>query len=516
MRIQNSLRNIIFGVSGQLMSALMGIVVRTVIIYTLGIDYVGIEGLFSSILMMLSLTNLGFETAIIYSLYKPLAENDYCKIRSLMNLYKKAYRIVGIIVLLIGVSLLPFLPYLMNGSTSINNINLIYLLFIFNSVSSYYFVYKQSIIIADQQSHIISKIHSVFIIMSNLIQIILLLCFHNFILVLTIQILFRIIENVYIGNKANKLYPFLNVKNDDKLSLEDRKDFFGNLYALLLYRISGVVINGTDNIIISKFMGLSWVGIYSNYLLILSTISTFLGYIFYSITASIGNFNVKETSEKKYFVFRVLSFASFWIYGLCVISLWSLINPFITIWLGSQYVLNKYIVFAILLNFFTTGMQTASTSFRETTGLFKKGKYRPIIAALINLVVSIILVQKIGIAGVLWGTIISRLCTYFWYDPYVIFKYVFQASVKKYFIRYISFLLCVVLCAIVTDTLGNVIYYSKVVNFIIRGILCLIIPNLVFFIVFRKFAEFKYLMNIVRQLANKSNSKIFSKKAYNI
>ncbi|MGG5738343.1 MULTISPECIES: lipopolysaccharide biosynthesis protein [Bacillus cereus group] len=503
MRIQNSLKNILFGLSGQLLSIGMGFVVRTVFIYTLGVEYLGVDGLFTSILIMFSLANLGFDTAIIYSLYKPLAENDIYKIQALMNLYQKAYRLIGLIVLLLGLSLLPFLPYITNAHTTIENINMIYLLFLVSSVSSYYFVYKQSIIIADQRNHVISKIHSIFTIISHSLQIFLLVAISNYILVLIVQLVLRIIENIYIANTANKLYPYLQGKNNAKLSKEDRKLFFENLYALLLYKISGVVINGTDNIVISKFIGIIWVGVYSNYLLILNTLNTLLGYFFYSVTASVGNLNAKEDAEKKYFIFRVMNFANFWIYGFCTVCLWNLMNPFITLWLGKDYVFNKYIIFAIILNFFTAGMQNAATTFRETTGLFKKGKYRPIIAAVINIVVSIILAKHIGIAGVFLGTIISRLCTYFWYDPYIIFNLVFKKSVKLYFARYGLFVVLVLVAVIITDILGNIFNNSIVSNMVIRSILCLVIPNTIFFMVFRKSEEFEYLINVFKTLTNK-------------
>ncbi|PFE56421.1 sugar translocase, partial [Bacillus cereus] len=264
-----------------------------------------------------------------------------------------------------------------------------------------------------------------------------------------------------------------------------------------------VVINGTDNIVISKFVGIIWVGMYSNYLLILNTLNTLLGYFFYSITASVGNLNVKEDAEKKHFIFRVINFANFWIYGFCTVCLWNLMNPFITLWLGENYVFNKYIIFAIILNFFTAGMQNAATTFRETTGLFKKGKYRPIIAAVINIVVSIILAKHIGIAGVFFGTIISRLCTYFWYDPYIIYNLVFKKSVKLYFARYGLFIVLVLVAVIITDILGNIFNNSMVINMVIRSVLCLVIPNVIFLLVFRKTKEFEYLINVFKTFTNK-------------
>lgn len=518
MRIQNSVMNIFFGISGQLISIIMSFSVRTVFIYTLGIEYLGVDGLFTSILMMLSLANLGFDTAMIYSLYKPLAEKNQFKIQALMNLYRKAYRLIGIIVLLIGLLLIPFLSDLMNGTTNIENIHIIYILFLINSAASYFFIYKQSVIIADQRNYIISKIHSVYIILSNIIQILILITVESYIAVLSVQVIFRIVENIHIAKMSGKLYPFLIEKNNSKLSKRERKDFFANLYSLMLYKISGVVINGTDNIIISFYIGITAVGVYSNYLLIIATLSTFLGYIFYSVTASVGNLIVTEGSEKKYFIFRVINFSNFWIYGFCVVSLWNLINPFITLWLGEQYIFNKFVVFAIILNFYTTGMQNASTTFRETTGLFKKGKYRPIVAAGINIAFSIILAKQIGIAGIFLGTVISRLCTYFWYDPYIIFKYVFQKPVKVHFIKYILFTFIVLIASLITDLIAsNIIFHYPLVNFVVRGILCIIIPNLIVYIFFRKTEEFIYLMTIIKQITNKIFNKVMLKNnSYNV
>ncbi|PJN91801.1 lipopolysaccharide biosynthesis protein [Bacillus sp. mrc49] len=510
MRIQNSLKNIFFGLTGQFISVFMGFAVRTALIYTLGIEYTGIDGLFSSILIMLSLANLGFDTAIIYSLYKPLANKDIQKIKALMNLYQKAYRMIGLIVFLLGMMLLPFIPNLLHDGKAVDHLNIIYLLFLVNSVSSYYFVYKQAIIIADQKSYIISKIHNYFIITSNIIQILILLITKNYILLLSFQVVIRIIENVYVVKKVHTLYPYMKEKNDVHLNREEKKEFYKNLYALFLYKVSGVVINGTDNIIISKYVGIIQVGIYSNYLLIISTLSTFISHIFYSLNSSVGNLVVTEDVEKKYFLFRVIHFANFWIYGLCTLLIWNLINPFIIIWLGEQYIFNKFILLSILLNFLTAGMQNASTTYRQTTGLFNKGKYRPIIAAVINIVVSVILVQFIGISGVFIGTVISRLCTYFWYDPFIIFKYVFKRPVIGYFMRYVTYLMLIIISILITETIYSGLHSN--INIIYGTIISLFIPNLLFYMVFRKSEEFIYISNIVWSLLKKRKNKIVEEK----
>ncbi|MGE6934863.1 lipopolysaccharide biosynthesis protein [Peribacillus muralis] len=510
MRIQNSIKNIFFGLTGQFISVFMGFAVRTALIYTLGIEYTGIDGLFTSILIMLSLANLGFDTAIIYSLYKPLASNDIQKIKAFMNLYQKAYRIIGLIVFLLGMILYPFIPNLIHDEQAVKHLNVIYLLFLVNSVSSYYFVYKQAIIIADQKSYIISKIHNHFIIISNIIQILILLITKNYILLLSFQVFIRIIENLYIVKKVHSLYPFIKEKNNVELNRKEKKVFYKNLYALFLYKVSGVVINGTDNIIIAKYVGIVQVGIYSNYLLIISTLSTFISHIFYSLNSSVGNLVVTEEIEKKYFLFRVIHFANFWIYGLCTVLIWNLINPFIIIWLGEEYIFNKLILFSILLNFLTTGMQNASTTYRETTGLFNKGKYRPIIAALINIIVSVILVQFIGISGVFIGTVISRLCTYFWYDPLIIYKYIFKRSVRGYFMKYVTYLMLIFISISMTEAIYSGLHSS--INIVFGTIISLFIPNLLFYIVFRKSEEFIYISKIVISLLKKRKNKIVEEK----
>lgn len=501
MRIKNSLINISFGLFGQLISILINFSMRTVFIQILGIEYLGLEGLFSGILMALSLANLGFDTAIIYSLYKPLAEKDKVKIQALMNLYSKAYKIVGLVILSSGLLLVPFLKYFINGETSVENISLIYLLFLLNTAVSYLFVYKQSILIADQKAYIISKVHIYFVIVSNVIQILLLLITKNYILILITQIIFRILENIYIVKITNKLYPYINVKNNSKLTSEDKKEFYKNLYSLFLYKISGVIINGTDNIIISKFINLTFVGLYSNYLLIISTISNLVSYVFHSLTASVGNLNVTGSVDKKFLIFRVVNFLSFWIFGVTSICLWIGLNPFITIWLGEKYILSDFVVFSILLNFYTMGLQNGPTMFRETTGLFRKGQYRPLFAAFLNLFFSIVLVKYIGLPGVFIGTVLSRLCIYFWYDPYIIYKNVFGKPLIAYFNRYLLNISLIMLLIWISSYLcSNINIGNQMMDFVIDSIISLVISNLILFLFFRKTEEFKYLLNIILSL----------------
>ncbi|MEG1254499.1 sugar translocase [Clostridium sp.] len=501
MRIQNSIKNIIFGLGGQLASTILAFITRTVFIYVLGAEYLGIDGLFTNVLSLLSLANLGFDSAIIFSLYKPLSDKNNVEIKGYIGIYSVVYKFVGTFVFFIGILLIPFLPYIISGELNIKeNLTVIYIMFLLNSSISYFYIYKQSILIANQQNYIISKVHTLFMLLSNVLQIVVLLISKNYLLMLGIQLICRVLENIYISKCADKEFPFLKDKKiEGKLSKEKKRSLYKNVYSMLLYKISGTVINSTDNIIISYFVGIFYVGIYSNYLLIISTLRTLLSYIFSSLKASVGNLMVSKDNEKKEFIYYEIFFLSFWIYGFLSICLFILLNDFITIWIGEKYVLDTFTVLIIIVNFYTEGMQNVSTTYRDTTGLFSVGKYRPIIAAIINIIVSIILAPKLKISGILLGTIISRVLVYFWFDPYVIHKYVFKKRIMSYFIEYIKKVFIIVATGNITFLVTKtIIVESLFLRFFINCGICILVPNVIFLTIFYKNKYFKYLNNIFR------------------
>lgn len=501
MRVKNSINNIIFGIGSQLTSSIVAFITRTVFIYTLGITYLGIEGLFTNVLSILSLANLGIESAIIFSLYEPLSKKNEVETKGYISFYGKVYKIVGIVILLVGLMLIPYLPNMINTNININeNITLIYVLFLLSSSISYMYIYKQSILIASQKTYLISKIHIYFILISNLLQVSILIIFKKYIPVLLVQLICRIVENIVISIRAEREFPFIKDRNiKGKLSLKKKKDLYKNVYSMLLYKISGTVINSTDNIVISSFIGVTYVGIYSNYLLIISTVRTFVSYIFSSITASVGNLIVSSENEKKEFMFNQILFTSFWIYGFCSISFYILFNDFISIWLkNDKYLLDSFSIFIIIVNFYTTGMQSAATMYRDTTGLFSIGKYRPIIASIINIIISIMLAPKLGISGVLLGTIISRLSVYFWFDPYVVNKYIFNKSSKSYFISYTKYTIITVLTGFITYLSTNITSgLSMYISFIFNLVICIILPNTIFMLIYRNSVYLQYIKNII-------------------
>lgn len=510
MRIINSIKNITFGIGSQITSTVLAFITRSIFVHSLGVEYLGINGLFSNILSILSLANLGFGSAIVFSLYRPIKENNLLEIKGYMNIYKKVYSFIGIFIFVIGLMLIPFLPRIINGEVNIKeNIILIYVLFLIDSSISYFYAYKQSILVASQKNYIISKIHMYIIVISNILQIGILLMYKEYLLVLGIQLLFRFIENRVISRYADKEFPFLIDKNiNGKLSETKLQELYKNVYSMFLYKISGTIINSTDNIVISYFIGVIPVAIYSNYLLVISTLNTFLSYIFSSITASVGDLVASNNDNKKKFIFDEIFFLSFWMYGFCSIGLYVLLNDFIYIWVGEEYILDKFTVIVLIINFYTAGMQSSSTTYRDTTGLFSIGKYRPIIAAILNLSISVILAPRFKIAGVILGTIVSRILVYFWFDPYVIHKYIFNESVKTYFLRYVKYSVLLLFTSYITEITANLIK-SKILfmNFTFKCTVCILVPNILFVVVFSKSEYFMYIVNILKSIISKKKTK---------
>lgn len=500
-RTENSIINSAMSIVTQVLTVVLNFAVKTVFIKMLNDEYLGVNGLFTNIITMLSLADLGIGIAIPYSLYKPLAKKDEHKINVLMNFYKKVYTIIGIAVLLIGLSLTPFLGLIIKDiPKNVPHLSLIYILFVIHSASSYFFVYKKFLIDSDQKGYITSRIIFTFSTLLSIIQIILLITTKNYILFLLSSIILVIIQNIYISSKANKLYPFIKNKTDEKLEKEDMEGIKKNVSSLFIYKVGTVIMNGTDNIIISKFIGLIIVGFYSNYVLIINSITTVLNQIFNAITSSIGNLVVTTNKKRSKEVYDNLNFANFWLYALFGVCIIVLINPFINIWIGKKYVMGFSIVFLLVLNFYVLGMQSVTNSFRNAYGLFWIAKYRPIIMVIINIVISVVLVQFIGIEGVLIGTLVSRLVTTAWLDPYIVHKYGFEISPKSYYIDYLKYLVIFIAISIILNYFVSMVAINNIFILILIAILVVISVNVILVLLFFKTSEFNYFYDKIKKI----------------
>lgn len=504
-RTENTINNIKTGFVVQIINKLMAFIVRTVFIHFLNSEYLGVNGLFSNILSILSFAELGIGTAIIFNMYKPIAENDRGKIKSLMQLYKKCYIAIGLFIFFAGLLVIPFMDFLITDVPNIKeNIIFIYLLFLIDTASSYFFTYKKSIITAYQKQSIINNFDSIFYFIKSMIQILLLIITHNYILYLSTQIICTIIENIILSAKANKMYPFLKDKNIQKLEKKETSKIFSNVKSLAVYQFGSVIMNGTDNILISSLINIKMVGLVSNYTLIITSLKSILTSGLNGITASIGNLNATANITKKEDIFYQLLLAYYLIYSFCTISLIILLNNFIYIWIGKLYVLPIVVIIALAVSFFIEGLRSPAFMYRTTLGLFEKSKVTPYIGAISNIILSIVFCKLWGLPGIFIATSVAQLISYYWIDAYLIHKYEFKSSVRKFFkktsVYFLSFTLELVLCMVISCLIPG----ESIISLICRLLVVIIVPNIMNIILFSRLSEFKSLYN--RFLAKKIKS----------
>lgn len=499
MRVKASINNILFNLVGSITNSLLMFISRTVFINILGTTYLGVNGLLTNVLSMLSLTELGIGTAISFSLYKPIAEKDEKKVISIMAFYKKAYRYIGLFVIISGLIIMPFLKYIIKDYNVINNLYIIYLLYLINTAYTYFFTYKRTLIIADQKGYKLVPFTTIFRIITIIAQIIILFLTKSFILYLIVQLITSLLENIVVNKYIDKKYPILSNKAE-KIEEKELKVIVKNIKAMMLHKIGDFCINSTDNMVISAFVNITAVGIYSNYLMIINTINQFVMIFFNSLTASLGNLIAKESKEKSFEIFNIIDFMGFWIYGFVAVCFYNLMNPFITLWIGPQNLLEKGIVIVVILNYYLTGMRVSVATVKGAAGLYNDDKYVPIIQSIINLVISIILVQRIGLLGVFIGTLISSILPC-WYRPMLIYKKIFKVSSWIYFIRYFKYFSIVVINIIITSLLINLTCSTlNIFTFIIMMLISIIVPNLIILALFWRCEEFKYLLSIATNI----------------
>lgn len=452
-RTTNTIYNFVTSIGAELVSIIMKFIVRTVFINTLGKSYLGIGSLFSNILSMLSLVDLGVGSAILFKLYDPLARRDEGRIRVLMKFYRTAYRVIGLAVAAIGVCLIPFLPALIKDIDKLNSLGLnatiIFLLYLFKSVSSYlFFAYRSAIIKADQKTYILQIVGYFFTVLTGVLQIVSLLVHPNFVLYICIGFVDTIIKNIVFAIISDRMYPFLKEKTEERMSREEVKGIFKDCGALFLYKINRVVVKATDNIVLSAFMGLETVGLYSNYYIFYTTIKTMFTRIFNSVAHSIGNLHATSRTDKEYKVFEAVMLVAAVLGGTAFVGIFACADEFVEVWIGSEWVLPQPFSLLMGLELFTLAVRAGLTRFRTAMGLFQQAKFRPVASMLINIVVSVALVNVWGICGVLVGTIASDWLTYMWFDPIVIHKYGFKGEfpVKTYFLKCMTyFVVCCIM-----------------------------------------------------------------------
>lgn len=501
-RTKNVLHSTVAGIMVKCITMILNFILKTIFIKMLGIQYTGVAGLFTDILTILSFAELGIGTAITYALYKPVAEQDERQIAKLMSFYKSAYRMVATVVLIGGMLLFPFLDVLVKDVPDIReDIRIIYLLYLFNTTCSYLLIYKSSILIAKQKKYVISRIEGTMTVTRMLTECVMLLIFRQFLLYLVMDIFFTILQNYLIGKKASGEYSENQLYKSERLSKSEKKIIFADIGALAMYQISGAVLTGTDSIVISALLGTSLVGYLSYYKMIMNQITAFMQQFFTAANASVGNMAVQENGERQHELFCGLNFAVFWMTSVCSICLYILLNPFVEIWLGKDYVLGKEIVLVLVLDFYVTNMIRTVALFRTSNGLFIQGKYRPVIMAVLNVVLSVVLAYSWGLFGVLAATVFSRVLTQVWYDPWLTYREVFHVHTSQYFCKYVGFFLTTVLSALIVEVLiKHLMIQNGWIDLLVKMFICLIVSNGLIILIWHQTKDYQECMERIKNI----------------
>lgn len=490
-RTHNAIKNITYNIGYQLLMLVLGFVNRTIFIHFLSVEYLGIQAIFKDILTLLSMADLGLTTAMTYSLYRPLAKEDKNHISGLIQFYKKLCNIIALAILVIGIGLIPFLGYIVNLDKEIPHLILYYVLYLLNTVASYIVVYKTVILVADQKGYITAKYGSIFNILQNIFLALFLWLTHDFLIYLIIQVLFTYVYNIVVSRVASSKYPYIN--NKVILKKDETRKIFNNIKSVFIYKSSGVLISATDNTIISIIIGTATVGLYSNYMLIVTKVISLFTTVFNSLTSSLGNLIVEEGEEKRYQVFRILQTTCNILSIIVVNMMLFLLQDFIGLWLGKEYLLDEWVLYAIIANFYFSVVLLPVWAYREATGLYNQIRYVMLATAVLNLIISVILGNFIGLAGILMGTSISKLLTYFWYEPVLLFNNFFGRSSRSYIMSILKSVGVLAVMIVIGVVVSKVLVVNGFVVFIIKSALLLIINIACVFGFYHKSQEFGFL-----------------------
>ncbi len=507
-RTEKSARNVLFTMFASVSAILIGLIAQKLFIQILGLEYAGLNGLFNNVISLLAIADLGIGEAVVFHLYRPLKENDTETIRSLMRFYRKAFHIVALVIAVLGVCLIPALPYIAKTTEVDINTTLIYLIFVADSALSYFLSYKRAILYADQKNYYISIIHMIYLVGMNTAQLLMLYFTHDYYAYLISKVVFRILENIAITILANRKYPFLKERNVMPLAPEIKADIRKKTGALVFHKIGSFVVNGTDNILISVFFNLTTAGLYSNYYLVIDALSKLFTPAVAALTPSIGNMLVSESKEYIFQTFRRIRFMNFWISSFVATSLLVLVQPFISLWFGTEYLLPFGVIATLSLQFFQLLMRGSYNSFQDAAGIFYENRFVPIAESVLNIVASIVLLKIFGLAGVFAGTIVSSLTLWGFSYPKFIYSTLFDRSIKKYALETAGYLGVFVLISSVTygvvKFLNSLFSAEGIVLLLIDAVVCCLVTNGLLALIFVKSDCLKYYAGLVKRVCKKN------------
>jgi len=509
-RTGKSVNNIFFGCLNKLLGIIFPFIIRTIIINVLGIQYLGLNSLYTSILTILNLADLGFNTTIVYSMYKPIAQNDTQTVNALLKLYRKIYKVVGIIVLTAGLAVMPVLPYLIKGSyPSDINLYTLYLIFLANNVIGYFFfAYKTSVLTANQRSDVTSKVSIVINVFYYMAQVLALILAKNYYIYIIFMPISTLIRNVINAWAVKKMYPQYFCSGE--LNKEIKADIKKKITALVTHRIGYVVQNSIDSICISVFMGLVLLGKYNNYLYIITAVEGFITIFKQSVLAGVGNCAVTNDVEYNKKVFNKLLFILQWIVGWCSVCFLCLFQPFIKVWIGQENMLSFYVVISVVAMFYINQSRSAVGLYKDALGMWWEDRFKPICISLVNLVLTIICAYFGFFEGIILSTCVAYLFVGFPWETHVLFKHYFKQSPAKYYLKQLFYLIVSLIAMVASYFLCSLVPLEGKKLIAVNFVICLIVPNLIFFLAYFKTRAFKDAKHNVIMQKDKYMSKIKS------
>ena len=503
-RLDNAARNVFVAWGGQIFSVLLSFVTRGVFAYQLSMEYMGLENLFSNVLTILSLADLGIGSAVIFSLYEPLAKNDQDKVKALMGLFRKAYIAIGLAIGGIGLALTPFVTVFIKNPPDIPLLNLYFFLFVLNTAVSYFFSYKGSLIAADQKKYIVSLIQYGFQVLMCLAQIAVLFLTHNYLLFLVCMVCSTLVQNIVISKTADRMYPYILGKDAAPVDEETVTAIKKNTFALVLHRVAGVANTPASSIILSSFVGINAIAIYGNYMLVVNSLTRIMDQTFDAVVAPLGNLGVSESGERQYEVFQTCFFANAFLYALICTPLLCLFNPLVgDVWLGPNYVFPTGVMALIVLLFYLKGMRSSGLTFTSAYGLYWFTRWKAVIETAVMLGLSLLLVMKLEVAGVVLAGIISTTLISSIYEGVMLFKHGLKRSCRRYFIKFYGYVALTIVVAVTAYALCMLVPDWGLAGMGVKLAISLALPTAAFCAVFHRTREFQEARSMLERVVGK-------------
>lgn len=499
-RTKNANRSIFFGIILKIYQIIMPFVMRTAMIYLMGVQYLGLNSLFSSILQVLNLAELGVGSAMVFSMYQPIAKEDSETICALEKLYRSYYNIIGLIIAIVGCILTPFIPILIKGEIPSDlNIYLLYLLNLVATVLSYWFyAYKNSLFLAHQRNDIISKISLITSTIQYALQLFVLGLFHNYYLFIIVMLATQLINNILISILADLIYP--KYKPKGKLSNVKRKEINKRVRDVFTAKLGATIVNSADTIIISAFLGLTVLAMYQNYYFIMTSIMGIITIFLYSVLAGVGNSLVTEHIDKNYNDFKKLVFMINWITTTCICFFAVVYQPFIELWVGKEYMFDYGVVILLCIYFYLVILQQVIGTYKDAAGIWHQDRFRPLLSALVNLILNLSFVKIWGIYAIILSTILSYLMIGMPWMIINVFKYVFKRSCKEFVVLLIR---NIIVCTCVAITCYFVTMFIKIENDIfaigIDILICLVLSQTILLFLYKNDIYFNYMLDYLNE-----------------